>query len=96
MYFIYLISCGQYIYSFKKFRLVFKTAFNLERNSTYYFAFLFLYSVPGGKVNILGGHSKQKKKSMYVCPIPSGFRERAISVYSSLDLVPNIFLLSRM
>jgi hypothetical protein len=38
--------------------------------------------VPGGKVNILGGHSighsKQKKIYMNICPIPMGFRDRAI------------------
>jgi hypothetical protein len=37
-------------------------------------------------VNILGGHcishSKQKVY-MYMCPIPNGFRYRAISLYSS-------------
>jgi hypothetical protein len=43
----------------------------LERRSTYYFAFFIsVHSVPGGKVNILGGHSighsKQKRKSIYV------------------------------
>jgi hypothetical protein len=31
------------------------------------------------------GHSKQKKKKMYmhICPIPKGFLDRAISLYSS-------------
>jgi hypothetical protein len=47
-----------------------------------------MWSVPGGKVSILGGHnishSKQKKKKVYIymCPIPNGFRDRAISLYS--------------
>jgi hypothetical protein len=31
-----------------------------------------------------------------MCPIPNGFRDRAISLYSSLDLAPNIVLPSRM
>jgi hypothetical protein len=43
--------------------------------------------VPGGKVNILGGHSighfKQKQLYIYMCPIPNGFWDRAISLYSS-------------
>jgi hypothetical protein len=37
--------------------------------------------VPGGKVNILGGHSIghfKKKLYMNMCPIPNGFRDRAI------------------
>jgi hypothetical protein len=42
-------------------------------------------SVPGEKVNILGGDttgfSKRKKVYMYMCPIPNGFRDRAISLY---------------
>jgi hypothetical protein len=48
-----------------------------------------LRSVPGGKVNIPGGHSighsKQKEvyTYMYMCPIPNGFRDRVISLYSS-------------
>jgi hypothetical protein len=33
---------------------------------------------------------------MYMCPIPNGFQDRAISLYSSLDLAPNIVLPSRM
>jgi hypothetical protein len=40
--------------------------------------------VPKIKVNILGGHSTghcKQKKSMY--PIPNGFRDRAILLYSS-------------
>jgi hypothetical protein len=44
-------------------------------------------SFPGGKFNILGGHSishnKQEYIYMYMCPIPNGFRGRAISLYSS-------------
>jgi hypothetical protein len=43
--------------------------------------------VPGGNVSILRGHSishwKQKKMYMYMCPIPNGFRGRAILLYSS-------------
>jgi hypothetical protein len=37
--------------------------------------------VPGGKVNILGDHSishSKKKVDMSMCPIPNGFRDRAI------------------
>jgi hypothetical protein len=30
-----------------------------------------------------------------MCPIQNGFRDRAISLYSSLDFAPNIFLPSR-
>jgi hypothetical protein len=43
-------------------------------------------SVPGGKVNILGGYSKKKKRYiyMYMCHIPIGFRNRAISLYCTL------------
>jgi hypothetical protein len=33
---------------------------------------------------------------MYMCPIPNGFRDRAISLYCSLDLAPNTVLPSRM
>jgi hypothetical protein len=47
--------------------------------------------VPGGKVNILGGHgichSKQEKLYLYICPIPKGFRDGAISLYSTLYTV---------
>jgi hypothetical protein len=32
------------------------------------------------------------KVYMYMCPIQNGLRDRAISLYSSLDLVPNIVL----
>jgi hypothetical protein len=45
-----------------------------------------IQSVSGGKVIILRchsiGHSKQKVY-MYMCLIPNGFRDRAISLYSS-------------
>jgi hypothetical protein len=44
-------------------------------------------NVPGGKVNILRGHSighsKQKKMYIYMRPIPNGFRDGVISLYSS-------------
>jgi hypothetical protein len=33
---------------------------------------------------------------MYMCPVPNGFRDRANSLYSSLDLAPNIVLSSGM
>jgi hypothetical protein len=45
-----------------------------------------IQSVPEGKVNILGGFSigiLSKKLCMYMCPIPSDFRERPISLYNS-------------
>jgi hypothetical protein len=45
---------------------------------------------PGGKLHILGGHSighsKQRRKRnvyKYIYPIPNGFRDRVISLYSS-------------
>jgi hypothetical protein len=47
---------------------------------------LLIQSVPRGKVNILGGHSVCHSKQeivYYMCPIPNGFRDRAISPYSS-------------
>jgi hypothetical protein len=53
--------------------------------------FVVIQGVPGGKVNILGGHntghSKQKSLYMYMCPIPNGFRDRAISLYISKLLI---------
>jgi hypothetical protein len=46
-----------------------------------------IQSVSGGKLNILGGHcirhSKKKKLYTYMCPIPNGSRDRAISLNSS-------------
>jgi hypothetical protein len=45
----------------------------------------YIQNVPGGNVNILGGHSighSQQKFYLYTCPIPNGFRDRAISLYS--------------
>ena len=42
-----------------------------------------IQGVPGGKVNILGGHIiGHSKKKTYMCPTPNGFRGRAISSYS--------------
>jgi hypothetical protein len=40
--------------------------------------------------------SLSKKLCMYMCLIPNGFRDRDISLYSSMDLAPNIALPSRM
>jgi hypothetical protein len=43
--------------------------------------------VPEEKVNILRGHSighSKQKLYMYMCPIPNGVRDRAISPYSTL------------
>jgi hypothetical protein len=46
-----------------------------------------IQSVQGGKVDILRGHSighsKQKYVHIYMCPIPNGFRDRAISLCGS-------------
>jgi hypothetical protein len=42
-----------------------------------------IQGVSGGKVNILGGHSighSKQKVYVYICPIPNGFRDRAISL----------------
>jgi hypothetical protein len=47
-------------------------------------------SVPGGSANILGGHNighSKQKVSMYMFPIPDGFRGRAISLYNTLYTV---------
>jgi hypothetical protein len=41
--------------------------------------YLYIQSVPGGKVSILGGHSICHSKQN-MCPIPKGFRGRAISL----------------
>jgi hypothetical protein len=47
----------------------------------------YIQGVPGGKVNIFGGHSighsKQENVYMYVWPIPNGFRATVISLFSS-------------
>jgi hypothetical protein len=45
---------------------------------------MYVQSVPGGKVNILWGHSfgHSKQKRVYMCPIRKGFRDRAISLYT--------------
>jgi hypothetical protein len=48
---------------------------------------LYTKDVSAGKMNILGGHSighSKEKMYMYLCPIPNGFRDRAISLYSML------------
>jgi hypothetical protein len=45
-----------------------------------------IQSVPGGKVSILRRHSignSRQKLYMYMYPVPNGFRDRAISLYSS-------------
>jgi hypothetical protein len=49
---------------------------------------IIIQDVPGGKVNILGGHSighSKKKVWMYMCPIPNDFKDRAISLYISVS-----------
>lgn len=33
-----------------------------------------------------------KKVYMYMYPIPNGFRDRAVSLYSTLNMAPNIVL----
>jgi hypothetical protein len=46
----------------------------------------YIQSVPGGRVSIPGGHSighPKQKVYMYMCPIPNGFPDRAISLYST-------------
>jgi hypothetical protein len=51
-----------------------------------------IQSVPGEKVNILGGNSighSKKKVGMNMCPIPNGFRYFARRI---LNLARNIFL----
>jgi hypothetical protein len=50
--------------------------------------------VPGGKVNTLGGHNighSKQKVYMYMNPIPNGFRDRAISLYSSVIVDMKIY-----
>jgi hypothetical protein len=45
-----------------------------------------LQDVPGGYVSILGSHSishSKQKVYMYMCPIPNGFRDRDIPLYTS-------------
>jgi hypothetical protein len=44
----------------------------------------YIQNVPGGKVNILRGHSighSKQKNCNCACPIPNGFRDRVISPY---------------
>jgi hypothetical protein len=50
------------------------------------YLFVYIEGVPGGKVNILGGHSighSEQKVHMYMCPIPNGYQDRYISLNSS-------------
>jgi hypothetical protein len=57
--------------------------------------YVYIQDIPGGKVNILGGHSiGHSKKNVYmnICPIPDGFRYLARSI---LNLERNVFLPSR-
>jgi hypothetical protein len=52
--------------------------------------YLRIHNVPVGKISILGGHSighSKQKNSIYKCPIPNGFRDAAISLYSTLYTV---------
>jgi hypothetical protein len=54
----------------------------------------YIQCVPGGKVNILGGHSVtilSKNLYVYICPIPNGSRDRAISLYSFKLLIRKRF-----
>jgi hypothetical protein len=51
---------------------------------------IFIQGFPGGKVNILRGHNigrSKQKLYMYMCPVPNGFRYRAISLYTSKIVV---------
>jgi hypothetical protein len=53
----------------------------------------YIQCVSGGKVDVLRGHSighSKKKLYMYMCPILNGFLDRAISLYSGLDLGPDL------
>jgi hypothetical protein len=45
--------------------------------------YVVIQNVPGVKVNMLGGHSIGYSKQtvyMHMCPIPNGFRDKAISL----------------
>ena len=47
------------------------------------YIYICIQDVPGGKVSVLGGHGighSQQKKCTF--PIPNGFQDRAISLYS--------------
>jgi hypothetical protein len=57
---------------------------------------LLLYRVSEFSLGHSIGHSKQRKVYMYMCLIPNGVRDRAILLYSSSDLAPNVVLTSRM
>jgi hypothetical protein len=51
-----------------------------------------IQGVPGGKISIQRGHSIGYSKQnciVYMCPIPNGFRDRAISLYSSKSVDKN-------
>jgi hypothetical protein len=57
--------------------------------------FALIQSVPGGMVNILGGHSiviLNKKVYVYICPTPNDFQARVISRYRSK--IDNIEIIS--
>jgi len=60
---------------------VVETLYNLL-NFIYIHIYIYIQGVPGGKVNILGGHSIGHSKQNYIhvnmYPIPNGFRDRAI------------------
>jgi hypothetical protein len=60
---------------------------------TYIYSHTDIKNVPGGKVNILGGHTmghSEQKLYMYMCPIPKGFRDRSMSLYSSKIVMEEI------
>jgi hypothetical protein len=44
-----------------------------------------IQGVPGGKVTV--SVILSKKVYMYMCPIPNGFRDRAVSLYSSETVI---------
>jgi hypothetical protein len=55
-----------------------------------------IQSVPGGKVNIVGGHSighSKKKLYMYMCLIPNGFVQPVASRYTDWAIPQSMFLL---
>jgi hypothetical protein len=69
---------GQYLVWVVSFQIFSDASINLQLDDK--------HGVPGEKVNILGGHSighSKQKMYVYTCSIPNGFRDKAISLYSS-------------
>jgi hypothetical protein len=70
---------------------IYKTQKKIRKNILVYFIYISnnnaIQNIPGRKVNILGGHSishSKQKFYMFMCPIPNGFGDRVISLYSTL------------